>query len=99
MNKKLIISVFIALLISCDTKREKAIDQKDIQVQSLEELRITRNEIFAKHGYIFKSEDLANHFSTKDWYEPKYDDVNHLSQIFMFIFCPNQASLSQSISS
>lgn len=32
-------------------------------------LRIARNEIFAKHGYIFETEDLKEFFSYKDWYQ------------------------------
>ena len=40
------------------------------------ELRLMRNEIFADHGYIFKSEDLRNFFLEKDWYKPRFDNVN-----------------------
>lgn len=40
------------------------------------ELRIKRNEIFAQYGYKFSSEDLSAYFSSKDWYEPKYDNVD-----------------------
>ena len=40
------------------------------------ELRIKRNEIFAQYGYEFKSEELSMYFSTQDWYEPKYDNVD-----------------------
>lgn len=43
-----------------------------------ENLRLLRNFIFAKHGYKFKSEDLLDHFSGKDWYEPRYDNVDEL---------------------
>jgi hypothetical protein len=41
-------------------------------------LRILRNTVFARHGRKFKSEDLQEYFSAKDWYNPKYDDVDHL---------------------
>jgi len=40
------------------------------------ELRIMRNEIFAVYGYIFNSEDLANHFNKQTWYEPLYKNVD-----------------------
>ncbi|WP_421381651.1 YARHG domain-containing protein [Bacillus salacetis] len=33
-------------------------------------LRLARNEIFARHGYMFKSADLQEYFSTKAWYSP-----------------------------
>jgi len=32
------------------------------------QLRIARNEIFARHGRLFDSEDLRNHFEAMDWY-------------------------------
>ena len=33
-------------------------------------LRLARNEIFARHGYSFKDEELKNYFSQWSWYEP-----------------------------
>ncbi|GGF29478.1 hypothetical protein GCM10010954_30730 [Halobacillus andaensis] len=38
------------------------------------ELRLARNEIFARHGYIFKSKELRDYFSQKTWY---ITDVNY----------------------
>ncbi len=37
-----------------------------------EELRIIRYEIYALHGRIFMSDDLAEYFDGKSWYVPKY---------------------------
>ncbi len=37
---------------------------------STNELSLARNEIYARHGYIFKSSDLNKYFSTKAWYNP-----------------------------
>ena len=54
---------------------------QDVVGMSKSDLRILRNWIFAKHGYIFKSKDLRKYFSNKSWYTPKYADVNsHLSK-------------------
>ncbi|MEO6093965.1 MAG: YARHG domain-containing protein [Novosphingobium sp.] len=39
------------------------------------QLRIARNEIYARHGRRFKSADLATYFSTKNWYSPISDEV------------------------
>ncbi|RLD49925.1 MAG: hypothetical protein DRJ05_20345 [Bacteroidetes bacterium] len=39
------------------------------------ELRIMRNEIFAAHGYIFKSSDLREYFNKTKWYNPRFIDV------------------------
>lgn len=36
------------------------------------ELRIARNEIFARHGYVFESGDLNRYFHSKAWYYPNY---------------------------
>lgn len=45
-------------------------------------LKIMRNEVFARYGYIFKTAEMKNYFSTQDWYKPLYDDVtNKLSKI------------------
>ena len=48
---------------------------EDIVGLTKEELRLLRNEIFARHGYIFQSEDLANHFAQFDWYTPISSNV------------------------
>ena len=39
-------------------------------------LRIMRNEIYARHGYIFDSKDLQTHFKHQDWYTPISKEVN-----------------------
>ncbi|MFD1705974.1 YARHG domain-containing protein [Siminovitchia sediminis] len=47
---------------------------EDIKGMSKEELRLARNEIYARHGYIFKSKDLQNYFDRQAWYtrNPNY---------------------------
>lgn len=45
---------------------------EDVAGLSEDEIRIALNEIYARHGRIFQSEDLNAHFSSKSWYEPKY---------------------------
>ena len=42
---------------------------------SAKELKIMRNEIFARHGYIFKSTDMQNYFAMQKWYKPTSADV------------------------
>ncbi|MBO6214455.1 MAG: YARHG domain-containing protein [Lachnospiraceae bacterium] len=34
------------------------------------ELTYARNEIYARHGYIFKSDELNEYFASKNWYSP-----------------------------
>lgn len=44
------------------------IDVNEINHMSKEELRLARNEIFARHGRQFEAEDLKQYFSSKSWY-------------------------------
>ena len=37
---------------------------------SKEKLALARNEIFARHGYIFKEEPFKSYFESKSWYSP-----------------------------
>lgn len=48
------------------------IDESELYIFSASELRLIRNEIFARHGRIFTSSDLAEYFSRKAWYVPTY---------------------------
>lgn len=43
-------------------------DGGDIEQLSDEDLRIAINEIYARHGYHFKSADLQDYFSNTSWY-------------------------------
>ena len=47
----------------------------DVEGKSAEELRLMRNYIFARRGYIFESEDLKEYFEQFSWYVPLYYDV------------------------
>ena|GEM_PF-3633155 len=40
----------------------------DLKDLSKENLRIARNEIYARYGYQFSSQDLQNYFNNKSWY-------------------------------
>ena len=40
-----------------------------------QDLRIWRNAMFARHGYIFKSADLQEFFDQFSWYEPRFNNV------------------------
>ncbi len=43
---------------------------------SKQEVALIRNEIYARHGYIFQEEEYKNYFSAKPWYHanPNFDD-------------------------
>ena len=50
----------------------------DLRILSSEELRLARNEIFARYGRMFKDAELQNYFNQCSWYKPliKPEDFN-----------------------
>lgn len=55
--------------------REREMTYADVEGKSAEELRLMRNYIFARRGYIFESKDLKEYFEQFSWYVPLYYDV------------------------
>jgi hypothetical protein len=61
---------------------------KDYQLAALskENLALARNEIFARHGYIFKTEPFKSYFPKKSWYKPNpsftgnYAELNEIER-------------------
>lgn len=57
---------------------------RELSELTREELRLARNEIYARHGRKFKSDDLNRYFSERSWYqasvEPDQFDDSVLSQ-------------------
>lgn len=61
---------------------DRLLKEKDVAGLSKEELRLMRNEIMARHGYVFKSDDLRSHFMAEPWYFPLMKNVgNSLTDI------------------
>ncbi|MFM7730781.1 MAG: YARHG domain-containing protein, partial [Flavobacteriales bacterium] len=55
---------------------ERLIDYRDVRNLSTWDLTVMRNEIFARHGYIFrKNEDVIRYFNNQPWYRPVSDEV------------------------
>ena len=48
----------------------RELTEEDIEGKTSHELRIMRNEIYARHGYIFKDPTLRDYFMRKTWYKP-----------------------------
>lgn len=46
------------------------ITNSDLSVLTRTEVAEIRNEIFARHGYVFSSSQWSDYFSTADWYCP-----------------------------
>ncbi|MDA9224538.1 YARHG domain-containing protein [Tateyamaria sp.] len=49
---------------------DRLLTEQDLIGFSKADLRIARNEIFARHGYAFNSKDLQQHFAQYSWYQP-----------------------------
>lgn len=60
----------------------RELTRADLEGFTKEQLRLARNEIYARHGMIFGDEELDQYFASKSWYTPKvsigdfYDQVN-----------------------
>ncbi len=65
---------------NCADCNTKTYTEKDIQNLSLLELKILRNEIYARHQYKFSDRYLRNFFLQKyKWYKPKYTQTDELN--------------------
>jgi len=52
---------------------DKLISDAMLHGLSLHELRLLRNEIYARHGRIFKTMWIQQYFGSQSWYDPKED--------------------------
>lgn len=41
-----------------------------LEAMSRDQLQLLRNEIYARHGFVFQSKALNDYFSKKSWYKP-----------------------------
>lgn len=46
------------------------LSEEDLLYLTKDELRLARNEIYARHGRMFNSDDLQSYFNSKPWYMP-----------------------------
>jgi hypothetical protein len=61
---------------------QEKINNTFLQLYKKDDLQLIKNEIYARYGFIFKSENLKKHFSSKAWYKPQYNNVDeYLSDI------------------
>jgi hypothetical protein len=60
------------ILPDSDTRRLVA---QDLEGLNRRQLLLARNEIFARHGRIFRNPVLARHFAQFDWYRPRSSEV------------------------
>lgn len=62
----------------------KLLNEDELQDLFAEDLRIMRNEIYARRGKIYKTKDLNEYFSSQSWYKPDpnfsdamFTDIEH----------------------
>ena len=57
---------------------EKLLNADELSRLNKDDLKIMRNEIFARHGYIFKTPEMKSYFATQSWYRGQYEDVTSM---------------------
>lgn len=53
----------------------RKLTEEDVKGKTSHELRIMRNEIYARHGYIFNKPIIRDYFMQKSWYKPTTESV------------------------
>lgn len=54
----------------------RLLKSNDLDNYSKSDLRLMRNEIFARYGYVFKNKELRDYFLEQDWYVAKNCNVD-----------------------
>lgn len=55
----------------------RLLSTNDLSGKTAWDLRIMRNEIFARYGYVFKNAELRNYFLSQPWYRPQFASVDN----------------------
>ena len=61
---------------------EVLMSESDLEGLSEEELKIMRNEIYARHGYVFTTKDMVDYFSKQPWYNGIIKDAGEVYKTF-----------------
>jgi hypothetical protein len=61
------------------------LNHSDLVGKSSWQLRIMRNEIYARHGFIFQSQDLRDYFGKQSWYSGYTTDAGEVYRSFSAI--------------
>lgn len=72
---------------------------EDVRGHTKEELRLARNEIFARHGVIFGVEDLDTYFRSKSWYTPIFSIGEFLDTVELSMVEEKNISLISEVES
>ena len=65
-----------------ENSSDEILDPQELVELSADMLSIARNEIYARHGWVFDNIDLQMYFNQQDWYVPLYNnDAIELNEI------------------
>jgi hypothetical protein len=56
----------------------RELKQEEVLNLTAEEMKKMRNEIYARHGYIFQNQEMLAHFSKMPWYKGEHTDVRNM---------------------
>lgn len=59
---------------NCSTCSDVKIGSEQLKGLSYDEVKLLKNEIFARNGYVFETERFDEYFSSMDWYDPIGDN-------------------------
>lgn len=57
---------------------DRVLTDNDLKDLAAEDLKLMRNEIFARHGYMFKPGSVNDYFNKQSWYTSRLSDVGAL---------------------
>ena len=57
-------------------KLNEPLNDYGLALLTVTELRLLRNTVYARYGYIFKNDELAEYFKNFSWYTPTYSNVD-----------------------
>jgi len=76
---------------------KEKLTRADLEGLTKEQLRLARNEIYARHGMIFGVDDLDKYFATKSWYKPTISFTDFYNTVEMSIVEEENVILIQQI--
>lgn len=64
-----------------DWLSERYATRADIQGLAPGQIRVLKNSLYARKGYIFRDSHLANYFGRQWWYTPRYRSVSGFTRV------------------
>ncbi len=74
---------------------QRAITDADVAGMSYDDMQMAINEIYARHGRIFQTEEIANYFNSQSWYQGTVTAENFSESVFSSVESQNIQFLLQ----